>query len=327
MVADVDLGRRQRLQGRIQRCRLARAGRPGHQDDAVGRRYHMLPACLVVIGKAELDEILDDYIRVEHPHHQFLAERGRQGRQAQFNLVAVGRACLDPSVLRAPLFDHVHAAEDLDAAGHRRHHRHGDLVDLVQHPVDTEAHYAQLAPRLQMDVARALVERVLPQPVDNVDDVLVVGVELLAGPAHLDQPFEVADPRSLVSGLLRSLDGTRQVVELDLETRDVLGIGEDAPDVQPQDGLEFLFPLREVRLAGRDDDLARGHLHWQDPEAGGIGIGHDLGHRPEIDLQGIDVQVLQAHPAAIHSVSHSRFMTLLGGCPDFHFWSAMTTSG
>ena len=38
-----------------------------------------------------------------------------------------------------------------------------------------------LAPRLDVDVARALVEGVLPQPVDDVDDVLVVGVELLVG--------------------------------------------------------------------------------------------------------------------------------------------------
>ena len=35
-----------------------------------------------------------------------------------------------------------------------------------------------VAPRLEVDVARALVEGVLPQPVDDVDDVLVVGVEL-----------------------------------------------------------------------------------------------------------------------------------------------------
>ena len=55
-----------------------------------------------------------------------------------------------------------------------------DLVDLVQHAVDAEAHDADVAPRLEVDVARALLERVLQQPVDDVDDVLVVGVELAA---------------------------------------------------------------------------------------------------------------------------------------------------
>jgi hypothetical protein len=38
----------------------------------------------------------------------------------------------------------------------------------VQHAVDAEAHDAQLAPRLDVDVAGALLEGVLPQPVDDV---------------------------------------------------------------------------------------------------------------------------------------------------------------
>src|SRR3954462_12761096 len=42
------------------------------------------------------------------------------------------------AVLRAALLHHVHAREDLDAAGHRDQHRRGDLVHLVQHPVDAE---------------------------------------------------------------------------------------------------------------------------------------------------------------------------------------------
>ena len=89
--------------------------------------------------------------------------------------------------------------EHLDAAGHRGHHRHRDLVDLVQHAVDAEAHDADVAPRLEVDVAGALVEGVLPQPVDDVDDVLVVGVELAVGLAQLDQLLEVADAAALVA--------------------------------------------------------------------------------------------------------------------------------
>ena len=53
-----------------------------------------------------------------------------------------------------------------------------------------------VAPRLDVDVGRALLERVLPQPVDDVDDVLVVGVEL-AVLAELDQLLEVARERDL----------------------------------------------------------------------------------------------------------------------------------
>ena len=103
-----------------------------------------------------------------------------------------GGAGLDAAILRAALLDHVHASEDLDAAGHGRQHRRGNLVDLVQDAVDAEAHVAGVPPRLDVDVAGALLECVLQQPVDDMDDVAVVGVEL-AGCAQLDQLLEVGD--------------------------------------------------------------------------------------------------------------------------------------
>ena len=71
-----------------------------------------------------------------------------------------------------------------------------NLVDLVQHAVDAEAHDAELAPRLDVDVARALLEGVLPQPVDDAHDVRVVGVELLVRCAQLDQLLEVGQSRA-----------------------------------------------------------------------------------------------------------------------------------
>ena len=55
-----------------------------------------------------------------------------------------------------------------------------------------------VAPRLDVDVGRALLERVLPQPVDDVDDVLVVGVEM-AVLAELDELLEVAGEREVAA--------------------------------------------------------------------------------------------------------------------------------
>jgi hypothetical protein len=69
--------------------------------------------------KTELGEIAHQHLGVEDPHHQLFAEGRRQRGQAQLDLLAVGRARLDAAVLRPALLHHVHAAEDLDAAGHR----------------------------------------------------------------------------------------------------------------------------------------------------------------------------------------------------------------
>ena len=68
----------------------------------------------------------------------------------------------------------------------------GNLIDLVQHAVDAEAHVAGVAPRLDVDVAGALLEGVLNSQSHDVDDVLVVGVELAAA-AELHQLLEVGD--------------------------------------------------------------------------------------------------------------------------------------
>ncbi len=65
-----------------------------------------------------------------------------------------------------------------------------------------------LAPRLQMDVRGALLERVLQQPVDDVHDMAIVGADF-AALAQLDQLLEVEDRRRRVAaglGVLRQLD-------------------------------------------------------------------------------------------------------------------------
>jgi hypothetical protein len=50
---------------------------------------------------------------------------------------------------------------------------------------------ALLAPRLDVDVACALLKGVLPEPVDHAHDVRIVRVQLLVGFAELDQLLEV----------------------------------------------------------------------------------------------------------------------------------------
>ena len=99
----------------------------------------------------------------------------------------------------------------------------GNRVDLVQHAVDAEAHQAGVAPRLDVDVGGALLERVLPQPVDDVDDVAVVGVELArACPSSTSCSKLRASDTCALRRLLRLLHRAREVVELAQVAPDVL---------------------------------------------------------------------------------------------------------
>ena len=292
--ADVHFRPRQLLERGVEGGGLARAGRARYQDDAVGLTHHPVPLVLVLFRKTQLPIVLDQILGVEDPHDELLAERGRHGREPQFDLLAVRRDGLQPAVLRSAFLDHVHAAQHLDAARHRGHHGRRYLVDLVQMAVDPEAHVAGVAPRLEVDVAGALLECVVEEPVADMDDVLVVGVELAAA-AQLDQLFEVGDVAERALVLLRgALDGASEVVELDDVALDVLRIRNDALDLEAQHLLQGVLPFAHVRLARCDGRLARVHAYGEDLEALGVGARHDLRHCREIDLERIDVQVGQA---------------------------------
>ena len=239
-------------------------------------------------------EVAHQHLGREDPHHDLLAERRRHRRDPQLDLVAGGRDRLDPAVLRAPLLDDLHPREELDPGRHRDQHRRGNGVDLVQHAVDAKAHLPGVAPRLDVDVGGALLERVLPEPVDDVDDVAVVGVEL-ALLAERDELLEVAGERHrALRGLLRLLHRAGEVVELAQVAPDVLRIGEDELHVELQDLLELVGPVADERLRRGHRQRRAGHLDRQDPVPFRVGVGHRLRDGREIDLQRIDVQV--RHP-------------------------------
>ena len=48
----------------------------------------------------------------------------------------------------------------------------------MQHAVDAKTHAALLTARLYVDIAGALFECVLKQPVDNFHDVRIIGIRL-----------------------------------------------------------------------------------------------------------------------------------------------------
>ena len=64
----------------------------------------------------------------------------------------------------------VEPAHDLEPVGDGAVHRLGDAVDRVEHAVDPHADDGLLAPRLDVDVAGALLEGVVEQVLDRRDD-------------------------------------------------------------------------------------------------------------------------------------------------------------
>ena len=162
-----------------------------------GRWISSSQVCVSSVRESEFGVAAHDDLGIEDPHDELFAECRRQRRKADLDLAAgigAGRDLgLDTAVLRPTLLDDVHASEQFDAARHRGHHAGRHLVHLVQHAVDAEARHAELAARLQMDVAGALIERVLQQPVDDMYDVRVVGLDLAA---ELDQLLEARHQRS-----------------------------------------------------------------------------------------------------------------------------------
>ena len=253
----------------------------------------VFPDLRLVRGEAQFGVTAHDNFRIEDPHHQLFSERRWQCREPDLDLAArirPGRDLgLDATVLRPALFDDVHAAQQLDAAGHRSHHPAGHLVDLVQHTVNAEARDAELAPRLEVDVARPLVECILQQPIDDVDDVRVVGLDLAA---ELDQLLE-ARHQWRRSGLGSAPDLLRQLVELGRIACDVERIRNDALDLLLRDLLDLAFPSGLERLAGGDRHLVAAHSHRQDRVGRGIRRRHHVDDAGEVDAQRIDVEVRQ----------------------------------
>ena len=142
-----------------------------------------------------------------------------------------------------------------------------------------------------MNVAGPLVKGVLKQPINNVDNVGVIGVRRFVT-AQLKQLLQVGDRRDLKSRIRRLGDGPRHGVKLDRPARDIRGIGDDAPDLSaPQRLLQHRLPLVHVGLRARDHHVVVGNFNGQDLVPLRKRVGHDLRCRINVDLQRIDTEI------------------------------------
>ena len=146
-----------------------------------------------------------------------------------------------------------------------------------------------------MDVAGALVEGVLPQPVHHLHHALVVGVELFVAAAQLHQLLEAGAAR-VAAGLLRRAHRLGQCEELHRVTLDLARAGQHPAHRAPRLAFHLGHPVGQKGLGRGHHHLGRRHLHRQHAVALGVGRAHDVGHLAHVDLERIDTQVL--HPEA-----------------------------
>ncbi|EGF31519.1 hypothetical protein IMCC9480_3806 [Oxalobacteraceae bacterium IMCC9480] len=269
---------------------------------ALGQR---VPAQRIGGREAELRQGLDDHLGIKNPHHQFFAEDGRQRGQAQLDFLALRRTGFDAAIERTTFFDHVHATQQLDARGHRNHHRGRHLIDLVQHAIDTKADRAEVALGFEMDVRGALFERVLPQPVNDVDDVLVVRIDLPVALSEFDQLLEIMTRGDVLAiELVGALDRFGQCKKLCGVLRNIERAGDYQSHAAAGDLGDLGQPVGRKRLGRRDNQLGRRQLDRQDMEARRIAGRHHVGDFGEVDFQRVDAIERQVdfagHPFGEH---------------------------
>ncbi len=221
----------------------------------------------------------------------FFAERRGQGRQAQFHFAAVRGLGLDPTVLGFAFFRDVHSAQALEAADDRHRHLRRELIDGMQHPVDAKPHGALLAARFDVDIAGALLEGVLEQPVDDIDDVGVVGVRFLVTGAEVEQLFEVAQVARLLIDRGGAADRLGQAIELHAQALDIHRVGDHPLDRQLEYVGQVGFPAADVRLCAGDGDGVTIDRYREDLVALGKGVGHQGCHGRHVDFQRVDAHV------------------------------------
>src|SRR3989449_925483 len=163
----------------MQRRRLARAGRPHAEDEAVGFLGDFFDLAEVTRGHVDLVEG-DQLARREQAHdHVFVLVGGRDRGDAQLDL-AVGHLELELAVLRLAALGDVELGHDLDPRDDGPPVGAGDLLMLGAAAVDAIPDHRVLlgAVGLDVDVGRARLVGVHDDLVGEADDRAVVLVKL-----------------------------------------------------------------------------------------------------------------------------------------------------
>ena len=157
------------VQDRIERGGFARAGRPGDENDAEAPAGHILDELVVVGQKSELGKADIDPAFVENPHDDLFAEDDGKGGDPEIELLSIHGGG-DPVVLGRPLFGDVHVGHDLEARGEGRQDLLWQAKSLVHDAVDPIADQDSVFSRLDVDVARLVLDSLADDQVRESND-------------------------------------------------------------------------------------------------------------------------------------------------------------
>ena len=155
---DVEGFRVQPRQRGIQRRSLARAGRPGDEDDAVrlaNQRIHLRQGRAV---HAEARKVEPPGLLVEDAQDHPLAVAGRDRRYADIDRLAGHPQC-DAPILWQALFGDVELRHDLHARDNRGMQGTRRLNEIAQRAIDPQPDHRARLERLDMNVGGALPQR------------------------------------------------------------------------------------------------------------------------------------------------------------------------
>src|SRR5690606_18737100 len=273
------------MEGGVERGGLAASGRTGDEDDPVGPFDQPDETAVGFLVHAELGQREEDAIFVEHAHDDPLAEKHGDDAHAQIHLPAADRE-LDPAVLRQPLLRDIHVREDLDAAEDRGLESAdlGRQLRGLEDAVDAIANGELVLVRLDVDVARALVDRLDDDLVDEPDDArLLRHLEEVLRALARRSGFGLADAHHRVDRVAAdAVVRLDQLVDLRLGSEHGLD-AEPGEHARLVEGVEVVGVARDdaeaaVRAGDGDDPAPEDDLRRQVLEGPGVDLERgDLG--------------------------------------------------
>ncbi len=127
-----------------------------------------------------------------------------------------------------------------------------------------------------------------------MDDVLIVGIELLVGLAQLHQLLERGGAGRIWRCLGCALHRTGKIIEFDQVAVDVGGRRNDAADILARGMLQRAFPIAQKWFGSGHDKVSAFDPERHDGEAVRIIDRHQVGQIGEVDLQRVDMEIFHA---------------------------------